>query len=231
MKIIEKINQAIQEANKAEQEKRGKRAYLYASDIFQCQRRILLEFNGMKQEFDAKTLRIFDNGNSVHERIVKYLKDAGYEVEDEQDIPKNEHNIHGRFDAKIKEDGVPKLVEIKSISIDKQYKASFVRDMLPKTEHKAQLLIYMKYTGINEGYIIYEVKNDQDLLIYPMTFNEEEWKKAEEWITEANKYLKDNIIPPINKKYGRGEYPCFWKTGGCSFHKYCWGSADVKPED
>jgi len=161
MEIQKRVDEAIlKESLKDERV----RKYLYASDVFGCQRKILLEYNGLKAGgFDARTLRIFDNGNAVHERIIKYLTLAGLEPQVELSLEPNEPNIHGRLDAKITEDEKLKLVEIKSINLRVVKEA--------KEEHIAQLHIYMHYTGIHEGYLIYESKQTQELFFFPITFD------------------------------------------------------------
>lgn len=210
MKIIEKINQAIEE----ESLKNPKaREYLYALDVFQCQRKILLEYNKLEATFDAQTLRVFDNGHKVHDRIVRYLELAGYEPEAEINIEKNEHNIHGRLDVKIKDGGIPKLVEIKSIK-----NFYFLKDGA-KEEHIAQLHIYMKYTGIHDGIIIYEAKDTQELKAFEVKFNQELWEKIEKWIKETNELLNANKIPNIPFEYRKENYPCSM----CKYQKHCWG--------
>jgi len=209
MEIKEKIDEAILRENLKEERTRE---YLYASDVFQCQRKILLEFNKLKVPgFDARTLRIFDNGHKVHERVIKYLKDAGYEPEVEINIPSNEPNIHGRLDAKIKENNETKLVEIKSINLKTVLE--------PKKEHVAQLHIYMHYTSIHKGYLVYESKQNQELFFFDVNYSEEFWKEIKEWIDDTNKMLKENKIPRIPKGFSKSRYPCGW----CKFKNHCWG--------
>ena len=214
MNIKEAIdNGIVREAQKDVRE----RYYLYASDVLQCQRKILLEFNKLRAMFDARTYRKFDMGNSVHTRIVKYLKQAGIPVESEIDIPKNEHNIHGRLDARIIEDGEPKLVEIKSMSMDKRYYNRYLTE--PKKEHIAQLHVYMKYTGILKGYILYEIKQNQDIFLFDVVFDAKLWEETEKWIKDTNELLRTNTIPSIPFIYKRDVYPC----QECKFRIHCWG--------
>jgi len=214
MEIKERIDEAILRESAREARERK---YLYVSDIFQCQRKIMLEYNKLETKgFDARTLRVFDNGNKVHERVIKYLADAGYEPEEEITIPENVPNIHGRLDAKIIDGGKPKIVEIKSINMRNVTEA--------KPEHVAQLMIYMHFTKINDGYLIYESKQTQELFFFPVTYDKELWDKIDMWIEETNKLMKQNTIPNIPFGFRKDKYPCGW----CKFQNHCWGEGEPK---
>lgn len=218
MEIKDRIDKAIIEDSKKEKKERK---YLYASDIFQCQRKILLEYNGMAQEFDAVTLRVFDMGHSVQARIEKYLKLAGYEIETEINIPVNEHNIHGRLDIKTLEEGEPKIIEVKSIKNFnglKDYENNS-KELCPKREHKAQLTLYLKYMNVLKGNILYESKETQEIMVFPIEFDSKFWDEIEKWIIDTNLLMKDNKIPPIPPNFKKTGYPCSW----CSFQSKCWG--------
>lgn len=122
------------------QEKKKVRGSLYASDFGQCQRKVFFQFFPEKykpdSEIDARTARIFDNGNAVHERLGDYLKrEESLDFRDELDVPRDELDIHGRCDGICTVNDQAIVVEFKSINKD------FVEE--PNYEHVGQLTLYM----------------------------------------------------------------------------------------
>jgi CRISPR/Cas system-associated exonuclease Cas4 (RecB family) len=121
------------------QEDKKVRASLYASDYMQCMRKIYFSFHPEKYplvEIDARTARIFGNGDAVHERLGGYLKrEAMLDFRDELDVPRDELDVHGRCDGICTVQAQAVVVEFKSINKE------FVQE--PKPEHKGQLMWYM----------------------------------------------------------------------------------------
>jgi hypothetical protein len=153
--IIKTIDKTIINNNQPRERK-----YLYASDIYGCQRKIAMQFKGNQKSFDARTLRIFDNGNVTHERIEKYFSQAGMLIESEKVLPNFIEGIevHGRLDLLLNIDDEIVIGEIKSINL---------RNVeTPKREHKAQLMFYMHQMNIKKGLLIYESKQTQELFIF-----------------------------------------------------------------
>jgi len=136
-KIIDKQTIAVQKEK--EEKRNGKERSLYASDYGQCQRKVFYQFFPEKYpvpELNARVLRIFHNGDAVHERLGEYLrreKEIGFR--DEIDIPRDELEVHGRCDGLCTVDGRATVVEFKSIN----------RDVVsePKEEHIGQTTWYM----------------------------------------------------------------------------------------
>lgn len=87
---------------------------------------------------DARTRRIFDNGTYVHERLQKYLKEAGILLVDEAPVINDEYCIQGHTDGILKlSDKELGILEIKSIN-----SRNFSELKSEKPEHKRQGLIY-----------------------------------------------------------------------------------------
>ena len=89
--------------------------------------------------FDARTLRIFDNGTKTHERLQEYLLDMGLLIVDEVPLINDDYKIQGHTDGflDIGNDEIA-ILEIKSIN---DYSFSALKDA--KEEHKKQGLIYL----------------------------------------------------------------------------------------
>lgn len=94
---------------------------------------------GTSESFEARTLRIFDNGTGVHERLQKYLVDMGMLLLDEVPVHDYDYNIQGHTDGLIRltpsELGV---LEIKSMN-DRNF--ANLKDAEEK--HKSQALVYL----------------------------------------------------------------------------------------
>lgn len=123
----------------AANEKQKVRSSMYASDYGQCMRKVWYQF--FPDEFpiealEPRVLRIFANGNDVHERLASYLKrELGIDFHDEINVPRDDLDVHGRCDGICTIDGQAVIVEFKSINLEKVDKA--------KEEHIGQLTWYM----------------------------------------------------------------------------------------
>ena len=113
------------------------------SAIGSCNRAIWYARTGIQADsnfIEPRTRRIFDNGHYMHDRIQKYLLDAGILLMDEVPVRSDKYNIQGHTDGIIsinKNSGELGVLELKSIN-DGNFKD--LRDA--KHEHKQQGLIY-----------------------------------------------------------------------------------------
>jgi hypothetical protein len=73
--------------------------------------------------------------------------------------------------------------------------------MKPKTGHLIQLLIYMKILGKKRAVLIYENKNNHDLLVLPVEVNDyyRQWVDgAFEWMRTVRKAWESKTLPTKN---------------------------------
>ncbi len=113
----------------------------------------------------AKLSRIFANGEDVHERYQKYFEDMGILVESERTLKNDAYRIKGKADAIIELNNKEYIVELKSIN---GISASKLKK--PKPDHVKQINLYMFMTGIKEGFILYENKNNQEILNFKIDY-------------------------------------------------------------
>jgi CRISPR/Cas system-associated exonuclease Cas4 (RecB family) len=95
--------------------------------------------------------------------------------------------------------------------------------MKPKTGHLIQLLIYMKILGKKKGVLIYENKNNHELLILPVEVddNYRQWiDNAFQWMREVRQAWVDRTLP--TKNYRSNSKIC--KT--CPIQKACSDAGD-----
>ena len=115
------------------------RGSLYASDYGQCMRKIYHQHfpdEYPKAEFGPRLIRIFQNGDSVHERLSAYLhRNKSIQFIEEADVPRDELDVHGRCDGLCVVESQLVVTEFKSINRTSVYVA--------KEEHLGQVTWYM----------------------------------------------------------------------------------------
>ena len=114
------------------------------SQIFKCKRSNYYTRKKEKKDtinVNARTRRIFDNGHSVHNRLQKYLKNAGILLLDEVPVVNEEYNVQGHTDGVLLIDDKSRelgILEIKSCN-----SGTFKELIKPIEEHELQALLYM----------------------------------------------------------------------------------------
>lgn len=155
-----------------------------------CPRRWYYDFTGgimRVNDTDPVGVANMAYGTEAHERLQKVFKNAGILVEAERKVVSENPPIFGYADLVINWQGEEAVGEIKTTSQE-----SFVSKKAknqPAGYHLLQVLTYMKVLGLNKGFLIYENKNTQELLILPVTWN------------EANKKLIDDTFEWMQSTY------------------------------
>ena len=189
--------------------------------------------------FDPRMLRIFHNGENVHERLSQYFHNSNVTFLEEEEIPRDILDVHGRCDGIAMHEGTFVVVEFKSINARKVYKA--------KEEHEGQIMWYMHMwethrqklldgkkwdlspveklllssKGSVKGEIIMESKQTQELFTFPMTLDTELIAKIRKWFIELQAHVDEKRIPPII--YNEKKFPCQWTGGRCAYWEKCHG--------
>jgi len=129
----------------------------------QCKRYWYYMFEGVNTDVDFRpqTHRIFDNGHAVHDRLYKYFREMGILINEEIPVNYASPPIEGTADGIINWYG-EKLIELKSISSEGFHYRQIYKK--PKDEHYRQAQIYMECLNLDSGFVIYENKNNQELL-------------------------------------------------------------------
>lgn len=190
-----------------------------------CPRQWFYAFTGgimREEEMDAMSIANMAYGTEAHARIQKVFRDTGILVEEEKNVNTIGSDefppINGFVDLVINWQGEEAVGEIKTTSME-----SYVSKKAKSQGagyHLLQVLIYMKVLGLNKGFLLYENKNTQQLLIVPVTWN------------VANKKLIDDTFEWMQKVYDN------WQEGNkpkrpfrsdrspacksCPFTKHCW---------
>jgi CRISPR/Cas system-associated exonuclease Cas4 (RecB family) len=193
----------------------------------ECPRYWYLAFEGAEFEdyADAFAGANMTNGTKSHERIQQAMKDSGILVDSEFKITNEDPPIFGFGDVLLDWNGEELLGEIKTAMAEGfEYRK---RSRKPKTGHLIQLLIYMKILKKAKAVLIYENKNNHELLAIPVMVNDYyiKWvNDAFDWMREVRKSWEDKLLP--KKNYRSNSKIC--KT--CPLAKVCAsaGEGDVK---
>lgn len=168
----------------------------------ECARYWYLAFDGavFEDNADAYGGANMTAGSKSHERIQEamgnvedFLIDAEFKVT-YQDPP-----IFGYGDVMLNWEGKNLLGEIKTMPSEGfEYRKAAGK---PKAAHLIQLLIYMKILNRTEAVLIYENKNNHELLIIPVEINDYyvRWvNQAFDWMRLVRKAWVDRTLPEKN---------------------------------
>lgn len=163
-----------------------------------CPRYWYIAFNGAEftDSHDALSIANMSNGTSAHDRIQKIFEKTGTVKEIEKEIVKGHPPIKGYADVIVDWESKTVVGEIKTTKDE----AFLFRQnsMEPSKNHLLQILIYMDVMETDEGFVLYENKNTQELLIIPVK------------MTDANRRFLDDCYDWMKKVYiswGHKELP------------------------
>jgi CRISPR/Cas system-associated exonuclease Cas4 (RecB family) len=167
----------------------------------ECARYWFLAFEGgtFEDHADAFAGANMTNGTKSHERIQQAMEDSGILVDKEFKITYQDPPIFGYGDVILNWEGEELLGEIKTAMAEGfEYRK---KSRKAKTGHLIQILIYMKILKKAKGVLIYENKNNHELLLIPVTINDYYIKWVDqtfEWMRTVRKAWEDKTLPKKN---------------------------------
>lgn len=191
-----------------------------------CPRYWYMAFEG-KYEFveqtDSMALANMSNGNSVHERLERVFENSGELVAKDVEMKMSDPPVRGYIDVLIRINDEIIVGEIKSAK--QEIFVHRANTMKPAPYHLYQILLYLKATNKKKGFLLYENKNDQSILIIPVEmddFNEKVIEDALQWLRDvyANwETGQDGVnLPERPKGWSRRNKNC----KGCPVFAECW---------
>lgn len=191
-----------------------------------CQRHIFYQFRWASNpsKHKAKMLRIFNRGHRDEQQLIKWLKLANIDIKHKKNngnqIGYNIYNSHikGFIDGLITIDNKQYILECKSIN-DATYttiETSKLKD--GNKEHYLQIQLYMHFMKIYDAIYIAINKNNDELYVEHIKYNEVDILSIIELI--ANLLFTQNIPEQIHN--GRQGYICK-RFGGCQYSNICLG--------
>ena len=217
--MVNSLNKAIDDSLAERNQPEFKKVNgFHPSYTNQCPRYWNYLFTGVSvtPDFRPQTYRIFDNGHAVHDRIYKYFRDMGILVQEEIPVSYSSPPIEGTADGIINWYG-EKLIELKSISSEGFHYRKLHNK--PKDEHYRQAQIYMECLNLDSGFVIYECKNNQEIL--PIFI-----RKDQDFIDKLFKKYRN-----IYGSYTSGDIPDrpYKRTSkhcsDCNVAALCWGES------
>jgi len=168
----------------------------------ECPRYWYLAFEGatFTDNADAYGAANMTAGTKAHERIQEAMGNVpGLLVDSEFKVTYNDPPIFGFGDVMLNWEDSELLGEIKTMPNDAfEYRKISGK---PKTGHLIQLLIYMKILNKNKSVLIYENKNNHDILVFPIELNEYMYTWVENafgWMRTVRKAWEDKTLPTKN---------------------------------
>ena len=209
--LIDKINSGY--IAKREPKHQVKKTFAPSTLVWnhgECARYWYLAFDGNIFESSDTPYSVANmtSGTKSHDRIQQAMLDSGVAIEylDDDNKPTTEFKvthsdppIFGYGDAMLNWEGEEIVGEIKTMQSD-----AFEYHKLhgkPKLSNVMQLLIYMKILKKSKGVLIYENKNNHDLLVFPIEVNDHyiAWiDNTFDWMRRVRQTWKDRQMPQKN---------------------------------
>lgn len=176
----------------------------------ECPRYWYLAFEGnvFEDNADAYGVANMTAGTLSHDRIQNAMMASGVakifvnennEKTTEFKVLHSDPPIFGWGDVMLEWEGEEIIGEIKTMMSEGfEYRKTSGK---PKSGHLIQLLIYMKIFKKAKGLLIYENKNNHELLIFPVEVNDyyRQWAdNAFEWMRTVRKAWEDKTLPKKN---------------------------------
>lgn len=188
---LNKLFVEMRDLNQLDEERAG----LHGSAIIEsessfCFRGQLLSLfykQGQGKDLPIELLRIFKEGNAIHEKWQNMFMKAGLAIKNEARCYSEKYDLYFTPDSIIKINGKIYIVEIKSMNTFSFKKA---------TSHPSgqkQCMLYMHLLGIPNGFVLGEDKNTQQFEIFPVEYS---YEKVLPYIYRLNEIqeMKKNFI-------------------------------------
>ena len=189
--------------------------HFHPSQLYQCQRKQIFEFYGMKADkrFNPTLQNLFNDGHFRHLRWQIMLLNAGILTDIEVGVGIEEYRLGGSMDGVNADEGW--VFELKGTSQFASVQRSGV--MAP---HRKQIQAYLLASGYDTAYILYEDKSSQQ-------WAEFEVPRDPQVIAEIESILKSLNAAIDGKEMPEPYDNCKNQTGGtfdrCPFSDVCLG--------
>jgi hypothetical protein len=136
---------------------------------------------------DARMRRVFDNGHFTHARLEDNLIDCikfyGGQAWNEMHMDADAKLRTGTPDLGLILNGWPYFIEIKSIKKGGPFGFGLLGGE-PQPDHKRQLNQYMGLSHVRAGWVLYECKEDQEMLEYFIRYDHDMFMQIEREVVD-----------------------------------------------
>lgn len=198
---------------------------IIASDDQFCYRAQLLSLfyrQNQGQQLPVKQLKIFAQGNAMHEKWYKLFRKAGIDVAIERTLWLPQYDLSFTIDALLNMFGEEIICDVKS-----QSSFAFKKTTRHSSGEK-QINFYCwalsKYTGIphKKGFVLVDSKDDQEIRVVPVHYNKEKVKPYVYRLKQIQEmkevFIKEHEAPPRKCK----KVDCKMAST-CFMRDACWG--------
>lgn len=184
-----------------------------------CPRYWYMAFSGAMfiDNNDAIAIANMSQGTQAHERLQKIIQKTGTLKHEEFEITNEYPPIRGFIDVILDWNDQEVIGEIKTAK--QEIWDTKKAEMTPSQNHLLQLLAYMKLRNAKEGFLLYENKNTQEILIIPVLMNDKNKATIDGlfiWLQEVYDNFLDGDLPM--RPYKKSSSPC----KNCPIKKECW---------
>lgn len=199
--------------------------HFYITDAGKCSRAVFFKFKNVPREkMEARVLRMFDQGDSIHQLIMKPLLSSRdiHVVSSEVDIPPQEL-ISGRSDAVLSDGKSLYVLDIKSMN-----SMVFKTLTAAKEENINQIQLYLHYFKIPAGILLYVNKDTSELKEFIIKYDQTIAQNLLGELESLKTKIDANLIPQRLP-----DYPQNWQCQYCQFKDICstTGAGEVKWEE
>jgi len=206
-----------------ENQKNREQTRFYITDAGKCPRAVFFKFkNAPKEPIEARLMRIFEHGESIHRNIFNILYRLKIGCTTEIKIPDQEI-VSGRADAILCMNNENYVLDIKSIN-----SMLFRKLMEPKEENVYQVQLYMHFFGIKKGILLYVDKDQQNLKEFFLEYDEVLCKGLMDKFYALKGQVEKDVLPAK-----LADYPKNWQCTYCQYKDVCKlaNGGEVKWED
>lgn len=201
---------------------------LSPSSMCGCQRQAIFKFVGVKgkHRLDPEMELIFDDGNWRHHRWQATMLDmqevlganrfAVVSIEEQVSTP--DEYVEGWLDIMICIDNKDYYV-IDFKGTNNNGFSRIAAANAPHPKHVIQLVTYCQHSGVKRGWIMYENKDNQSLLVFPVKANMKTVSKIKKWCRAVVEYMSNKTLPPKDEECKVGNF-MFDK---CPWNHLCYG--------
>ena len=175
-----------------------------------CARYWTIAFSGAEftESTTAQNIASMESGTAAHSRIQTLFGKTDFTIKEiEREIVSNEPPIRGFADIILEVDGKEIIGEIKTMK-DEYYQVRAIEGQ-PSKSHLLQLLIYMKVVGTDEGFILLENKNTNELLSLPVLMTDQHKEYIDyvfDWMNDVYSAWKNN--EDVKRGYTKSTWTC-----------------------
>ena len=183
-----------------------------------CARYWTIAFTGgdFEQHTPAQNIASMDSGTDAHTRLQKVIERTGVLKECEREIRSVDPPVRGFADIILQINDKEVIGEIKTIK--DSYYLQREQEGQPSDSHLLQILIYMNIEKIDEGFVLYENKNTNELVSIPVVMsdkNREYINYVFDWMRQVHAAWKNN------EHVKRGYTKSTWQCKGCPVMQIC----------